>query len=100
MPNIDTLIGSISQQKISAPASQNTFSSRLDLKYAYSQLNLDSITANHCNFNIIISNMTGTYRFQTRFYGLTNMPAEFQKAMNCTFIGLKILIVLSTTFWF
>ena len=33
--------------------------------------------------------MTGTYRFHTGFYGLTDMPAEFQKAMNYTLIGLK-----------
>ena len=68
MPKIDTLIESISQQ-ISAPASQNTtYFSTIDLKYAYSQLNLDVITANHCNFNIICGDMTGTYRFQTGFY--------------------------------
>ena len=46
MPNIDTLVESISQQ-ISAPASQNTtYFSTIDLKYAYSQLNLDVNTAN------------------------------------------------------
>ena len=44
MPNIDTLIESISQQ-ISAPAPQDTYFSTSDLKYAYSQLNLDSNTA-------------------------------------------------------
>ena len=33
--------------------------------------------------------MTGTYRFQTVFYGLTDMPAEFQKAMDYTLIGLQ-----------
>ena len=33
--------------------------------------------------------MIGTYRFQTGFYGLTDMPAEFQKAMDYTLIGLK-----------
>ena len=38
--------------------------------------------------------MTGTYRFQTAFYGLTDMPAEFQKAMDYTLIGLK------NTYWF
>ena len=27
---------------------------------------------------------TGTYRFLTEFYGLADMPAEFQKAMDCT----------------
>ena len=67
MPNIDTLIKSISQQ-ISAPASQNTTNvSKPDLKHAYSQLNLDPNTANHCNFNIISGEMTGTYRFQKGF---------------------------------
>ena len=33
--------------------------------------------------------MTGTYRFQTRFFGLTDMPAEFQKAMDYTLFGLQ-----------
>ena len=33
--------------------------------------------------------MTGTYRFQTGFYGLTDMPAEFQKAMDYTLIGFQ-----------
>ena len=72
MPKIDTFIESISQQ-ISAPSPQNTtYFSTLDFRYAYSQLNLDPNTANHCNFNIISGDMTGTYRFQTRFYGRQN----------------------------
>ena len=33
--------------------------------------------------------MTGTYRFKTGFCGLTDMPAEFQKAIDYTLIGLK-----------
>ena len=33
--------------------------------------------------------MTGTYRFKTGFYGLTDMPAKFQKAMDYRLIGLK-----------
>ena len=94
MPNIDTLVESISQQ-ISAPASQNiTYFSTIDLKYAYSQLNLDINTANHCNFNIISGDMTGTYRFQTGFYGLTDMSAECQEAMD------YILIVPQNTYCF
>ena len=77
MPNIDSLIESISQQ-IGAPASQSTtYFSTIDLKYAYSHINLDTNTANYCNCNIISGDMTGTYRFQTGFYGLTDMPAEF-----------------------
>ena len=63
VPNIDTLSESIPQQ-ISAPATQNTaYFSSLDLKYAYSQLNLDPDTANHCNFNKISGDMSGTYSF-------------------------------------
>ena len=89
MSNIGTLIESISQQ-ISAPAPQNTtYFSTFNLKYAYSQLNLDANTANHCKFNIISGDMTGTYRFQTGFYGLTDMPAEFQKAMDFTLFGIQ-----------
>ena len=85
MSNIETLIEFISQQ-INAPSS---YFSTLDLKYACSQFNLDLDTANKCSFNIINGDITGTYRFQIRFYGLTDMPSEFQKAMNCTLISLK-----------
>ena len=98
MPNIDTLIEFISHQ-ISDPASQsNTYFFILDLKYAYSQLNLNPDTANHCIFNIISGNDTGTYSFKTQFYGLTDMPSEFQKAMDYNFIELKKHIASSTIF--
>ena len=33
--------------------------------------------------------MTGTYRYKTGFYGLTDMPDEFQKAIDCTLAGLN-----------
>ena len=33
--------------------------------------------------------MTGTYGFKTGFCGLTDMPAEFQKAMDYTLMDLK-----------
>ena len=80
MPNIDTLIESISQQ-ISAPASQNTtYFSTIDLKYAYSQLRLDINTANHCNFNIISGDMTGTCRFQTRFFWAHRYASRIPKS--------------------
>ena len=50
---------------------------------------MDTNTANHCNFNIISGDITGLYRFHTGFYGLTDMTAEFQKAMDHILIGLK-----------
>ena len=37
-----------------------------------------------CNFSIIGGQATGTYQFQTGFYGLTDRPAEFQKAIDLT----------------
>ena len=61
----------------------------LDLKYAYSQIKLHHGTAKHCNFNIMCGESTGTYKFKTGFYGLTDMPAEFQKAMDYILIGLQ-----------
>ena len=63
--------------------------STIDLKYAYSQLDLHPETAKHFNFNIVSGDMTGTFRFKTGFYGLTDMPAKFQKAIDYTLIGLK-----------
>ena len=64
--------------------------STIDLMYAYRQLNLHPESAKHCNFNIVTGDMTLMYRFKTGFYGrLTEMPAEFQKAMDYTLIGHK-----------
>ena len=89
MPNIDNLIDTI-QQSLNTNASQDTaYFSTLDLKYAYSQLNLDPETARHCNFNINSGKGTLTYRFITGFYGLTDMPAAFQKLMDYTLVGLQ-----------
>ena len=88
MPNIDSLIQTISQTLSTAPQ-ETAYSTTLDLQYAYSQLNLHSDAARHCNFNLVSGDMTGTYGFKTRFYGLTDMPPEFQKAIDCTLAGLN-----------
>ena len=45
----------------------------MDLTYAYVQF----------NFSLIGGRSTGTYWFKTGFYGLTTMPAELQRAMDC-----------------
>ncbi len=41
-------------------------------------------TARRCNFSVVGGEATGTYEFQTGFYGLADMPAVFQQAMNRT----------------
>ena len=64
MPIIDPLIQTISQALSNAPQ-ETAFFMTLDKQYAYSQLNLNSNTARHCNFNIVSGYMTGTYRFKT-----------------------------------
>ena len=87
MPNIDSLIDSISQHINDSNQSDNVYFS-IGLKYAYSQLKLHPDTSRHCNFNIICGDSTGTYRFKPGFYGLTDMPAEFQKATEYTLVGL------------
>ena len=88
MPNIDSLIQTISQTLSNAPQ-ETAYFTAIDLQYAYSQLNLHSDTARHCNFNLVSGDMTGSYRFKTGFYGLTDIPAEFQKAIDCTLAGLN-----------
>ena len=54
---------------------------KIDLKYAYSQLPLHLDTQKHYNFNIIGGSATRTYKFFNGFYGLTDLPATFQKMM-------------------
>ena len=88
MPNIDSLIDSISQHINDFNLGDNDHFSTIDLNYGYSQLNLHPDTARHCNFKIFCGEFTGTYRFKTGFYDLTDLPAEFQKAMDYTLIGL------------
>ena len=58
MPNIDSLIQTISQTLSTAPQ-ETAYFRTLDLQYAYSQLNLHSDTARHCNFNLVSGDMTG-----------------------------------------
>ncbi len=84
MPNIDELIDKIGQIITSKRPGQVWFTV-LDLKYAYGQLSLSPETAAQCNFSIVGGAATGTYRFLTGFYGLSDMPAEFQQTIDKTF---------------
>ena len=54
----------------------------MDLTYAYGQLPLNENTSKHCNFSLVGGRFTGSYRFKTGFYGLSTMPAEFQRAIH------------------
>ena len=91
MPNIHEHIDSAAQI-IPRNVPGKVWFTSLDLKYAFSQLSLSSLTSSHCNFNILCGEATGTYRLKTGFCGLTDMPTEFQKAMDCILQGLEGVI--------
>ena len=52
-------------------------------------LQLHKDTAKHCKINNICGESAGTYRFNSGFYGLTDMPVEFRKAMAYKIVGLQ-----------
>ena len=83
MPNNDVLLDNIAKEVKSDKSNQTLFTT-LDLRYAYSQIPLDKTTREQCNFCLIGGNATGTYQFQTKLYGLTDMPTEFQKNVDLT----------------
>ena len=91
MPNIHELIDSVAQIITKDVPGKLWFTS-LDLKYAFCQLSLSSVTSSHCNFIILCGDVTETYRFKTGFYGLTDIPTEFREAMDCTLQGLESVI--------
>ena len=80
-PNIHELIDNKALQLSSRESGKVWFNS-LDLKNAYSQLQLCTDISKQCNFSIVGGETTGTYRFLTGFYGLGDMPNEFQRAMD------------------
>ena len=85
MQSIDHLIDAVANYVSERSTEQGTFYfSKRDLKYAYSQILLDPQLQKHCSFNILGGKATGTYRFLNGFYGLTDMPATFQKTIDVT----------------
>ena len=89
MQSIDHLMDKIAMKISELKTKEGTlYFSKIDLKYAYSQLPLHPETQKHYNFNKLGGNATGTYRFLNGFYGLTDLPATFQKLMDTTLNGL------------
>ena len=71
MPNQEHLVDMVAEQLVNSASGQAWYTS-LDMRYAYGQVPLDDETARHCNFQIIGRKTTGTYRFITGFYGLSD----------------------------
>ena len=78
MPNLDNLMEQVAEIKNDEKEGEVRFMS-LDMLYAYGQTELHPETARLCNFQILGGRATGTYAFDTGYYGLTIMPPEFQK---------------------
>ena len=81
MPNIHELVDNLASQ-ISNNSAGEVWLTNLIFKNAYSQLSLDNFTSSQCNFSLVI--ITGTYQLLTGFYGLGDMPNEFQRVMDST----------------
>ena len=85
MQSIDNLMDSVAKYISDNKNEQGNFLfSKIDLKYAYSQIPLRPEIRKHRNFNILGGKSTGTYQFINGFYGLSDMPATFQKTMDKT----------------
>ena len=85
MQSINHLIDAVANYVSERSTEHGTFYfSKIDLKYAYSQIPLDAQLQKHCNFNILGGKATGTYRFLNGSYGLADMPATFQKTIDVT----------------
>ena len=83
MPNIHELVDNVAAQ-ISNNSAGEVWFTNLDLKNAYSQLSLDNFASSQCNFSLVGGDITSTYQFLTGFYGLGDMPNEFQRVMDST----------------
>ena len=78
MPNIHELIDNVALQI----SNGRVWFSNLDLKNAYRLLKLCEQTSKQCNFSTLGGEITGTYQFLTGFYGLGDVPKEFQRVMD------------------
>ena len=83
MPNIHELVDNVVPQ-ISNNSAGEVWFTNLDLKNAHSQLSLDNFASKQCNFSLVGGDISGTYQFLTGFYGLGDMPNEFQRVMDST----------------
>ena len=83
MPKIHELVDNVAVQIASDSVGEVWFT-KLDLKNAYSQPGLDKFTSDQCNFRIVGGDITGTYQILTGFYGLGDVPNEFQRVMDST----------------
>jgi hypothetical protein len=79
LPNIRILMAHIKSAN---------FITKLDLKYAYSQLPLSEKTKRLATFAV----PRGLYRMKAGFYGLKDLPESFQRMMDVIFHGMEKVV--------
>ena len=91
MQRIDHIIDAVANYISKRSTDCGTFYfSKIELKYAYSQIQLDTQLQKHCNFNILGAKATGTYRFLIGFYGRTGQ--NFKETIDVTLEVTKLEI--------
>ena len=81
MPSLDNLLEQVTGI-INTNEEGTAMLTMLDMLYAYGQTELHPETAKNRSFQIISGRATGTYAFNTGYYGLTIMPPEIQNIMD------------------
>ena len=99
MPNMEELLNQISVE-ITRDRTAQLFISKIDLDYAYGQMNLSDETSRQCVFALTGGNFSGYYRFKKGFYGLADIPTIFQEKIDrtleyCTPAWLDDIIVVT-----
>ena len=95
MPNLYELLDGVSQI-VTAKAAGSLYFRVIVLKKTCSQMKLSANTAKQCNFNIVGQLATETFRFLTGFFGLADIPTEFQKTME---LFIKQMQNIRSVFW-
>ena len=83
MPNMEALISRFSR-KIGDGQADEIWIFKIDIDYAYGQLQLSKRAKDLCIFAVTRDNFTGLFRFLKGFYGLADIPTNFQEEIDQT----------------
>ena len=99
MPNMEELLNQITVE-ITRDRTVQLFLSKIDLDYAYGQMQLSQETSRQCVFTLTGGNFSGYYTLKNRFYVLADILTIFQEKIDrtldyCTPAWLEDLIVVT-----
>ena len=99
MPNMEELLNQITVE-ITRDRTVQLFLSKIDLDYAYGQMQLSQETSRQCVFTLTGGNFSGHYTLKNRFYVLADILTIFQEKIDrtldyCTPAWLDDLIVVT-----